>query len=341
MAVYRDMVRCTTGCIGRCTFCRVPVLELRNDTVECICDARNRDNEITIPATWGIAVITAISCFFRSNYTVDPKVEPSIDCWSAPIRPLGILDSLSSRSLYYRGLIKLSGKERRMKIILNEDVYNLGEEGDVCDVARGYARNYLFPKQLAFPHTKENIANFESRKASIEKRKEDKRQQALSLKERLDGKEVVITMNAGQGGKLFGSVTSAMIVEELQKEGIEVEKKKIDFKSQSVKMVGTYPVTVKLYENNEAELKLKVVSQSGMEQPPQKKTEEKKAEKQAEEPEAEVAAKEKSSPEDSTDGSAAGEVPAETAAEEKSAEKAAAEAVVAAEEAEPEEEKEE
>ena len=228
-----------------------------------------------------------------------------------------------------------------MKIILNEDVYNLGEEGDVCDVARGYARNYLFPKQLAFPHTKENIANFESRKASIEKRKEDKRQQALSLKERLDGKEVVITMNAGQGGKLFGSVTSAMIVEELQKEGIEVEKKKIDFKSQSVKMVGTYPVTVKLYENNEAELKLKVVSQGGMEQPPQKKTEEKKAEKQAEEPEAEVAAKEKSSPEDSTDGSAAGEVPAETAAEEKSAEKAAAEAVVAAEEAEPEEEKEE
>src|SRR6056297_1250061 len=281
MALYRGVVRCPVGCIGRCTFCRVPVLELRHDTVECICDAGNRDNEITIPATWGIAVITAISCFFRSNYTVDPKVEPGIDCWSALIRPLGILDPLSSRSLYYRGLIKLSGKERRMKIILNEDVYNLGEEGDVCDVARGYARNYLFPKQLAFPYTKENIANFESRRAAIEKRKEEKRQKALSLKERLDGKEVLITMNAGQSGKLFGSVTSTMIVEELLKEGIEVEKKKIDFKSQSVKMVGTYPVTVKLYENNEAELKLKVVSQSGMEQPPQKAAEEKQvAEKQ-------------------------------------------------------------
>ncbi len=232
-----------------------------------------------------------------------------------------------------------------MKIILNEDVYNLGEEGDVCDVARGYARNYLFPKQLAFPYTKENIANFESRKASIEKRKEEKRQQALSLKERLDDKEVVITMNAGQGGKLFGSVTSAMIVEELQKEGIEVEKKKIDFKSQSVKMVGTYPVTVKLYENNEAELKLKVVSQSGMEQPPQKTAEDKKAEKlaekQTEEAEAEVAAKEDSAQEDSTEGSAAAEAPAETVDEEKDPEKAAAEAVVAAEEAEPEEEKEE
>jgi large subunit ribosomal protein L9 len=204
-----------------------------------------------------------------------------------------------------------------MKIILNEDVYNLGEEGDVCDVARGYARNYLFQKQLAFPYTKENIANFESRKASIEKRKGDKRQQALSLKERLDGKEVVITMNVGQGGKLFGSVTSAMIVEDLQKEGIEVEKKKIDFKSQSIKMVGTYPVTVKLYENNEAELKLKVVSQDGMEQPPQKTAEEKKAEKQAKEPEAEAPL------EDNSESSAA------------------AEAVVTAEEAEPEEKKEE
>src|SRR6056297_213460 len=277
MAVYRSMVRCTAGCIGRCTCSRVPVLELRNDTVECICDAGNRDIEIAIPATWGIAVITAIGCFFRSNYTVDPKVEPSIDCWSALIRSLGILGPLSSRSLYYRGLLKLSGKERKMKIILNEYVYNLGEEGDVCDVARGYARNYLFPKQLAFPYTKENIANFENRRAAIEKRKEEKRQKALSLKERLDGKEVLITMNAGQSGKLFGSVTSTMIVEELQKEGIEVEKKKIDFKSHTIKMVGVYPVKVKLYDNNEAELKLKVISQSGMEQPPEKPVEEKAA----------------------------------------------------------------
>src|SRR6056297_2905295 len=277
MAVYRDMVRCIAGCSGRCTCSRVSILELRHDTVECICDAGNSDFKIAIPATWGIAVIAAIGCIFRNNYTINPTVEPGIDCWSALIRPLGILDPLSSRSLYYRGLIKLSGKERRMKIILNEDVYNLGEEGDVCDVARGYARNYLFPKQLAFPYTKENIANFESRKASIEKRKEDKRQQALSLKERLDGKEVVITMNAGQGGKLFGSVTSTMIVEELQKEGIEIEKKKIDFRSHTIKMVGVYPVKVKLYDNNEAELKLKVISQSGMEQPPEKPAEEKAA----------------------------------------------------------------
>ncbi len=222
-----------------------------------------------------------------------------------------------------------------MKIILNEDVYNLGEEGDVCDVARGYARNYLFPKKLAFPYTKENIANFESRRAAIEKRKEDKRQKALSLKERLDGKEVEIKMNAGQSGKLFGSVTSAMIAEELQKEGIEVEKKKIDFKSHTIKMVGTYPVKVKLYDNNEAELKLKVISQSGMEQPPEKASEEKAAPAEAKVKEE---APEKSPAEETE------QVPAEEAAakeasdeqaqgeNEKTPEEAAAEAAIAAEE---------
>lgn len=216
-----------------------------------------------------------------------------------------------------------------MKIILNEDVYNLGEEGDVCDVARGYARNYLFPKQLAFPYTKENIANFENRRAAIEKRKEEKRQKALSLKERLDGKEVLITMNAGQSGKLFGSVTSTMIVDKLQKEGIEIEKKKIDFQSHTIKMVGLYPVKVKLYDNNEAELKLKVVGENGMEQPAEKPAPKKPAEEAAPEESDEAAAEAPEAPEEK-----------EAPTDEKSAEEVAAEAVVAAEEGEQKTEKE-
>ncbi|MGC9313552.1 MAG: 50S ribosomal protein L9, partial [Sediminispirochaetaceae bacterium] len=161
-----------------------------------------------------------------------------------------------------------------MKIILNKDVYNLGEEGDVCDVARGYARNYLFPKELALAYTKENIARIENRRTAIEKRKEEKRQNALSLKDRLEGKEIVLRMNSGQGGKLFGSVTNAMIADELQKEGIEIERKKIEVASHQIKMVGTYPVRVKLYENNDAQLKIKVVSQSESQEPAEK-TEEK------------------------------------------------------------------
>ncbi len=224
-----------------------------------------------------------------------------------------------------------------MKIILNEDVYNLGEEGDVCDVARGYARNYLFPKQLAFPYTKENIANFENRRAAIEKRKEEKRQKALSLKERLDGKEVLITMNAGQSGKLFGSVTSTMIVDKLQKEGIEIEKKKIDFQSHTIKMVGLYPVKVKLYDNNEAELKLKVVGENGMEQPAEKPAPKKTAEAATTPEESEEAATETPETPEASEASEEKEAPGK----EKSPEEAAAEAVVAAEDGEHTTEKEE
>lgn len=149
-----------------------------------------------------------------------------------------------------------------MKIILNEDVYNLGEEGDVCDVARGYARNYLFPKDLAVPHTKENIAKFESRRAAIDKRKEEKRKAAQSLKERLEGIELKIPMNAGEAGKLFGSVTSSMIVEELAKMGIELEKKQVEVPSSSIKMTGDYKVLLKLYESESAEITINVVDRN-------------------------------------------------------------------------------
>ncbi len=149
-----------------------------------------------------------------------------------------------------------------MKIILNEDVYNLGEEGDICDVANGYARNYLIPKNFAVPYTKENSAVFESRRAAIQKRKEEKRLAAAGLKERLEGMEIVLPMNAGEAGKLFGSVTSAMIIEELAKEGIELEKKQVDVPSNSIKMTGTYKILIKLYESESAEITVKVVNQN-------------------------------------------------------------------------------
>jgi large subunit ribosomal protein L9 len=149
-----------------------------------------------------------------------------------------------------------------MKIILNEDVYNLGEEGDICDVAKGYARNYLFPKNLAVSHTKENLSVFESRRSAIKNRKEEKRTAAQGLKERIEGKEIRIPMNAGDTGKLFGSVTNAMIIDELAKEGIELEKKQIDLPSNSIKMTGSYPIMVKLYESESAEIVIKVYNQN-------------------------------------------------------------------------------
>lgn len=148
-----------------------------------------------------------------------------------------------------------------MKIILNEDVYNLGEEGDVREVAAGYARNYLLPKKLAVPYNNTNVAMFKSRETAIAKKKEEKRKSALSLKEKIEELTLEIRVSAGESGKLFGAVTSATIVEALAKEGVHIEKKKVDVPSHNIKMVGTYTIKVRLYESEVAELKLSIVNE--------------------------------------------------------------------------------
>ncbi len=146
-----------------------------------------------------------------------------------------------------------------MKIILNQDVKNLGEEGDVCEVARGYARNYLIPQGFAVPCTKKYIAIVESRREAIEKRKEEKRKEALSLKDRINETPVTINVSAGDTGKLFGSVTSAMVAEALAAQGIMVEKKYIELPNHFIKMTGEYSIKVKLYAQESADLQVLVV----------------------------------------------------------------------------------
>ncbi len=145
-----------------------------------------------------------------------------------------------------------------MKIILNHDVKNLGEEGDVCDVARGYARNYLLPQGFALPYTKKYIAIIESRREAIEKRKAEKRAEAATLKEKLDGLVLDMHVSAGDTGKLYGSVTAAMVAEALAAQDITVEKKKIELSAQTIRMTGEYSVVLKLYAQETATIKLNV-----------------------------------------------------------------------------------
>lgn len=148
-----------------------------------------------------------------------------------------------------------------MKIILNQDVVNLGEEGDVVVVKDGYARNYLLPTKAAVLYNKTNAAIFASRAAQIEKRKVEKRAQSASMKEKLDATVLNIIVPAGESGKLFGSVTSTMVQEALAKQGIEIERKKIEVATHAIKMVGTYSVVVHLYENEFSHVKLVVESE--------------------------------------------------------------------------------
>jgi large subunit ribosomal protein L9 len=145
-----------------------------------------------------------------------------------------------------------------MKVILNQDVPGLGEEGDIREVASGYARNFLIPKKHALPYTKQNLTRLETRKAAIEQRKEDKRREAMSLKERLESEELVFSMPAGESGKLFGSVNNAVISQELEKRGYAIEKKRVEVPEHNLRMVGNYKVKVKLYGNEEALINVSV-----------------------------------------------------------------------------------
>lgn len=193
-----------------------------------------------------------------------------------------------------------------MKIILNQDVVNLGEEGDVVVVKDGYARNYLLPTGAAVLYNKTNAAIFASRAAQIEKRKAEKRALSASLKEKLDGTVVNLVVTAGESGKLFGSITAAMVQEALSKQGIEVERKKIEVATHAIKMVGTYSVVVHLYENEVSHVKLVVESEAMVKERKAKEAKEK----------AEAEAKAKAEAEAAEKAAAEAAVAEETAAEE-------------------------
>ncbi|MDR1179479.1 MAG: 50S ribosomal protein L9, partial [Spirochaetales bacterium] len=138
------------------------------------------------------------------------------------------------------------------KVILVTDVKNLGEEGDVKEVARGYARNYLLPRKFVVSYNKGNLAIIEGRRAVINKKKEEKRTAALGLKERIEALTLKIIMPMGDNGKLFGSVTGAAIADELGKTGIIIERKRVEVPGHTIKTQGNYRIKVRLYENQEA-----------------------------------------------------------------------------------------
>ena len=161
-----------------------------------------------------------------------------------------------------------------MKVILYTDVKHLGEMGDVKNVANGYARNFLFPHMYAVPYNDQTVAYFESRKEEIEARKEQKRKDAASLKDKLEALSVELKVPAAANGKLFGSVTALTISEFLAKNGFDIERKRIEIPGNSIKSVGNYHCTIHLYEASNAEVKISVVAQ---EEEAAKKAEPKKA----------------------------------------------------------------
>ena len=190
-----------------------------------------------------------------------------------------------------------------MKIILNNDVVHLGEDGDVVTVKDGYARNYLLPTGAAVIYNKANAAMFKQRAEQIAKRKAEKRAASASLKERLDNVSISLVVTAGESGKLFGSITSQMVQEALLKEGFEIEKKKLDVPTHAIKMTGTYHMVAHLYENDKANITLNVLSEAEVKAAAKKAAEEAKKAAEAEakaKAEAEAKAAEEAAPAEET-----------------------------------------
>jgi len=148
-----------------------------------------------------------------------------------------------------------------MKVILNQDIENLGEIGDIKEVAPGYARNYLLPKKLVMVYNEKTAGMLQKRQAEILAIKEQKRLASRSLKEKIEAEALVITMPAGNNGKLYGAVTNHSVADELLKKGIEIDRKKIEVPGRSIKSVGNYKVVIHLYEKEEAILKCAVEAQ--------------------------------------------------------------------------------
>ncbi|APA84986.1 50S ribosomal protein L9 [Paraburkholderia sprentiae WSM5005] len=134
-----------------------------------------------------------------------------------------------------------------MQIILLEKVVNLGNLGDIVKVKDGYARNFLIPNKKARRATKEALAEFEVRRAELEKTAAEKLAAAQAQGEKLAGQTVQVNQKAGVDGRLFGSVTNADIAAALGKQGFQVEKSQVRLPEGPLKMVGEHPVQVSLH----------------------------------------------------------------------------------------------
>lgn len=134
-----------------------------------------------------------------------------------------------------------------MQIILLEKVTNLGGLGDVVKVRNGFARNFLIPHGKAKRATRENLAQFEQRRAELEKIQAEQLTQAQEKAARIEGLAVQIAQKAGVDGKLFGSVTNADIAEALKLKGFEVAKSAVRMPEGPLKNVGEYPLKIALH----------------------------------------------------------------------------------------------
>ena len=148
-----------------------------------------------------------------------------------------------------------------MQIILIDRVEGLGNLGDIVKVKDGYARNFLIPSGRARRATSAALAEFETKRAEMERVLEERMAAARALAERLEGATVLLNANAGPDGRLFGSITNADIAEGLGKLGFEIERGMIRMPDGPLKNVGDFKLTVGIYAEVAAEINVSVAAE--------------------------------------------------------------------------------
>jgi len=148
-----------------------------------------------------------------------------------------------------------------MEVILKDDVVNLGHRGDLVKVADGYARNFLLPRKLALQATSANKAVVEQMKNAAARRSATEKALAEALAVKLEPVVLDFTRKSGEAGHLFGSVTSADIAAALDAKGFEIDRRKIQL-PESIKTVGDHTVTIKLYREVAAHVKINVLAEA-------------------------------------------------------------------------------
>jgi large subunit ribosomal protein L9 len=133
-----------------------------------------------------------------------------------------------------------------LKVILTSDVAELGKSGELKDVADGYARNFLLPRKLAVPATGGAYRAWQHDIASREDKRKREREEAEIAAQRISSTTLTMGVKVGEGGKLYGSITSKDIADALARRGIEIDRHKIDL-DEPLKTLGTYKVAIKVY----------------------------------------------------------------------------------------------
>jgi large subunit ribosomal protein L9 len=148
-----------------------------------------------------------------------------------------------------------------MKVILTKDLDNLGKAGSLVEVKTGYGRNYLLPRELAVLATAKNIRQLEHTKSGILARASKEKQNMTQMAQKLSAIEVKFTRKVGEQNKLFGSVTSKDVHEQLASKGFQVERKQIHL-PEPLKEIGTHEVEVKLHSDVTAKLKVTIAAEA-------------------------------------------------------------------------------